>query len=233
MGGYRYRHAMNKWGKVSFIAGLVAATLLAGSAARAHILNMTEFHLAVDDTARGTLNVTIDLGQSLLPAGQYWAAVQAPSVSQQTQLIAEAVAQLEKGIIITARDAQLDLELAGFTLNAVSQAAIANPLTPQMAKIQFLVHAPQHVPLDRSEFSLAVAQDLEIPWPALVRADLPAARLPISRLLTETHRNTRPFSAESQRAGTSQMWSANLAGWFQQWVPFFSAISLMAKKLSA
>ena len=212
------KNPMKTWGKFCLGAWL-AVCLFAALPVQAHLLNMTEVHLQVLDADTAHVSVKIDLGQSLLSADQYWTATQLATADAQVRAIEPAIEALRQGLQLKVQQQVLQLELMSVNLNAVSAAAIRNPLTPQMAELTFHVAAPVDVSLDRAVFELTVMPQLEVPWPALIRADLPLAQLPVSRLLTEDRRSSGIFSAESRRPTEQAIWTADLASWFQEWVP--------------
>lgn len=152
-----------------------------------HVLNMTEVALRVSDGQAATLEVRIDLGQSgLLTAEQYWHAVSAQKKAEQEVLLEEALAALENGIVLQLNDERTPLEKVRWKIHAVSLEAIGNPLTPQMAVLEWtLVH-----PISAGDrVDLSLSEELSVPWPALLRVDFPNA-LPVSRLLTHERRSS-------------------------------------------
>ena len=191
---------------------LLAALLLAGPA-HSHLLNMTELSLQVQPDGASELVVRIDLGQSLMSAEAYWRAVNAEA-DEQRRLIADAVGQLEQGVQVHVGVERRPLVLREWALAAVSESAIRNPLTPQMATLVFTVAAG-----DDERVEIKLAEGLTVPWPCLLRVDIPGAETPVSRLLTNDTRSSRSIRLDTspQDAGRS-VW-INLASGFQSWVP--------------
>ncbi len=161
---------------------LLFLLLWCASAADAHILNMTRVTLALDAEREGTLEVRIDLGQSLLTPEDYLALARAPEAQQR--------ARLEP--ILERLTAELGIEADGIALPrtftsaefvADSIEAIRNPLTPQMATLRWTLPATSAEVVD-----VHLAESLDVPWPCLVRVDSSRRDLPVSRLLTEDRR---------------------------------------------
>lgn len=198
-------------------AGLISLLVFAG-AGQAHLLNMTELNLRVAPAGSNELVIRIDLGQSLMTPESYWQAVAAP-VSEQEVLLQSAVARLQKDLIVTADDHRLVLQLKRWQLEAQSLEAVRNPLTPQMATLTFDV--PEFA---AREIEVALSPGLDVPWPCLLRVDLPGTSLsgsaiPASRLLTDDHRSSRaiPLNGDAQMQTGGLLASAAAA--FQSWAP--------------
>ncbi len=153
----------------------------------AHVLNMTDVALRVSEGQAATLEVSIDLGQSgLLTAEQYWRAVSVQKESEQRALLEEALADLENGIVLRANGERIALEKVRWQIDAVSLEAIRNPLTPQMAVLEWVLVRPISA---GDSVDLFLAEELSVPWPALLRVDFQSA-LPVSRLLTNEYRSS-------------------------------------------
>ncbi len=188
--------------------------LLAAAPAHGHLLNMTEMHLQTLGDGSTTLEVRIDLGQSLLSPDTYWRAVAQSSRSEQRRIIEPAVDALEGGIQVLAGGHTATLSLREWHLEAASLEAIRNPLTPQMARLTFDVRS---APADTLEVHLATK--LQVPWPCLLRVDADGADLPISRLLTDDSRSSRPIHLVDAQAGANASWPVEAASAFQRIVP--------------
>ena len=83
-----------------------------------------------------------------------------------------------------------------------------------MATLVFTVAAG-----DDERVEIKLAEGLTVPWPCLLRVDIPGAETPVSRLLTNDTRSSRSIRLDTspQDAGRS-VW-INLASGFQSWVP--------------
>lgn len=198
---------------------LFAMLVLFTCESHAHLLNMTELHLDASDPRQGRLHVKIDLGQSLMQPEIYWRAVSADAAGQ-AQLIAPAVAQLARSIVISVDGELVKANLQSWQLEAVSLDAIINPITPQMAELVFALGA-SFSPEDEV-LEVRIDDDFEVPWPALLRVDYAGAPLPVSRLLTASERSSRPISLNGNSAASDSATLAGLALAFQSWAPGLS-----------
>ena len=123
----------------------------------AHMLNMTriEVNLAKDGT--GTATVIIDLGQSLMTPSDYWLATQAPK-SEQLELLQRPLSLLEQSIRYQIDGTHVEPVLTGWHIEASTLEAIHNPLTPQMAELQYEFRSTPG-----QTFTVALENDLEVP----------------------------------------------------------------------
>lgn len=161
-----------------FLACLLSALLMGTSTAHAHLLNMTRVALTLDPAREGTLEVQIDLGQSLLSPSAYLALARAEPALRDARL-EPVLSRLADGLVITADGAPLPRSFEDAEFVAESVAAVRNPLTPQMATLRWRLPATA---AERIEVRLA--DELDVPWPCLVRIDSARRELPVSRLLT-------------------------------------------------
>ncbi|MEE4380474.1 MAG: HupE/UreJ family protein [Pseudomonadales bacterium] len=162
----------------------VTCGLVLASGAHAHLLNMTRVTLALDPDGEGSLEVEIDLGQSLLSPEDYVALARASSERRDAAL-APVLARLEEGLGLVADGAPLPRAFEDAVLVAESLAAVRNPLTPQMATLRWRLPAT-----DAEAIEIRLADELDVPWPCLVRVDSTRRELPVSRLLTEDRRDS-------------------------------------------
>ena len=169
---------------VRHLAWLLAAWMLLTSPAQAHLLNMTRVALTVDPTREGTLEVRIDLGQSLLSPRDYLALARAAPPRRDARL-EPVLSRLAEGLVIIADGAPLARSFEGAAFVAESVAAIRNPLTPQMATLRWRLPATSAERID-----VRLGDDLEVPWPCLIRLDSARRELPVSRLLTADRRGS-------------------------------------------
>ena len=203
-----------------------------------HILNMTEITVVPGDQASGVIRITIDLGQSLMTPEDYWAASTEPDKEKRKDIVRIIVGQLNNGIRVFGDGKELAKAFANLELRAFSLEAIKNPLTPQMAVLEFTFQAgfvsaaatgalTEVAKNTVKDIAIEIADDLELPWPCLVRIERPLAKLPASRLLTEDKRQTGAVAlqdgAESE-AGTDWLTRATLQ--FQSWVGPITWLSL-------
>ena len=172
---------------VFYIAGLLL--LWAALPAHGHLLNMTEMSLQAAEDGSATFEVRIDLGQSLMTPEAYWRAATAGGRDDQERHLEAAVATLVDGVSVTADGHRAKLTLRDWRLEAVSPEAIRNPLTPQMATLVFDVNTSAAAAIE-----VSLAQSLQVPWPCLLRVDIPGVELPVSRLLTDGTRSSRPVA---------------------------------------
>lgn len=162
--------------------------------AQAHLLNMTRVSVALAPQAPGTLEVEIDLGQSLLSAQDYLDLARAP-LAQRSALLAPVLARLETGLILTVDGAPLERRFESAEFVAESLAAIRNPLSPQMATLRWTLPSAA-----AGAVEIRLAEDLEVPWPCLVRLDSAQRELPVSRLLTADRRASDPLAIAGDAA---------------------------------
>ena len=171
---------------------------LAPATSSAHLLNMTEIHLDATQPNSVRLDIDIDLGQSLMTAEEYWSAASSDS-NNQAEALRPIASQIESGLQVKVDGSAVSFELDSWQLTASSLQAINNPFSPQMAQLFFRLEAP--IPADAS-VELLIDDQLEVPWPALVRVDHSASLLPTSRLLTERERSSRPIFFGQKAAST-------------------------------
>lgn len=210
-----------KLGKV--IGGLWL--LLLTTAAQAHLLNMTDLHLDATNPDAVTLRVKIDLGQSLLSPEDYWRAVSADP-DEQLRTLEPAIAQLLDGLSLLVNGAAASASLQSWNLEAASLEAIENPLSPQMATLNFdlgRLGLESATALASATVELRIAERLEVPWPVLLRVDSAARPLPVSRLLTANDRSSRPILFANNSDSSTL---AKLAMKFQGWVPGLSWLAI-------
>ena len=150
------------------------------------MLNMTHIEVAVESSGAGTLTLNVDLGQSLMSPIDYWTAAQLAEPARDSRL-ARALAQLEKALRLYTNGQPVTLSRQSVHLQAESLEAVANPLAPQMAVIEYSFAARS--PTGAIEVSLK--EGIEVPWPGLVRLDVAGNPLPQSRVLTAETRNVR------------------------------------------
>ena len=131
----------------------------------------------------------IDLGQSLMTAEEYWNA-STSDIQEQSITIREIADEIKSGVRLTVDDRSVDFELHSWNLEASSLEAIKNPFSPQMAQLVFDLNST--LPSEGS-VEIQIDEQLEVPWPALLRMDHASSPLPISRLLTESERSSRPI----------------------------------------
>ncbi|MDA0689808.1 MAG: HupE/UreJ family protein [Proteobacteria bacterium] len=208
------------------IAALIL--MLLSTATNAHLLNMTDLHFDASDPEAVLLHIKIDLGQSLLSPVDYWRAVNSDP-AEQYALIAPAAGQLLNGMQILIGGTTVSGSLQSWSLEAASLEAIENSLSPQMAILSFdfgrLDISPTSEPAD-SSLELFLDEQLEIPWPALLRVDTSTRALPVSRLLTANDRRSRPISLIDNIETTGSSAMARLAISFQAWVPGLSWLAI-------
>lgn len=216
---------MEPWRSITWLQVCISLLVLFASGnVQAHLLNMTEIGVQVTEQGAGTVKMRIDLGQSLLSATDYWTMVQADLNNPAgTPPGLESVAhRLQQGLILTANGQPLSLALDRWELQATSLAAIENPLTPQMAVLTFRVEIPA-----TARLTLAINENLTLPWPSLIRLDHPFAQLPVSRLLTPDHRRSALFdpSEDTTVASTSSLFTI-LASHLQNLAPTLTWVAV-------
>lgn len=165
---------------------LLLLLCLCACAADAHILNMTRVTLALDTERTGTLEVQIDLGQSLLTPEEYLALARAPA-SQQGARLAPILERLTDALSIEVDGIALPRVFSSAEFVADSIDAIRNPLTPQMATLRWTLPATE---AEAEAVDVLLAESLEVPWPCLVRVDSSRRELPVSRLLSADRRTS-------------------------------------------
>lgn len=188
--------------------------MLAVGTGHAHLLNMTHISLQPETDEVGRLTIEIDLGQSLMTPEQYWQAVSAPARATQQTLVRDAITQLQQGVVVNVDGQAVPLALHDWSLQAVSAEAVTNPLTPQMARVEF------RLPLRAGQrLEVVLDEALSVPWPCLLRVDLPNSVTPLSRLLTADTRSSRSFSFAQASRKERTNWLLQLTEAYQSWVP--------------
>lgn len=204
------------------ISLIVCAWLLGAAVpAYAHLLNMTEMHLQTAEDGSTTLRVRIDLGQSLLTAEDYWRAASAADRGEQRQMIETAISALQSGIEVAVGKHAATLAVRDWKLEAVSLEAIRNPLTPQMAELTFDVMAPAAALVE-----VRLSDTLQVPWPCLLRVDVSGLELPISRLLTDDSRMSRPIDLTGDQNLGHDSWLVEATSAFQLAVPTITWVAV-------
>ena len=202
---------------VPFALSLVPAT------ASAHLLNMTEIHLDATQPDNVNLDIDIDLGQSLMTAEEYWSATSS-NLTEQAEALRPIASEIKSGLQVKVNGIVVSIELDSWQLTASSLQAIKNPLSPQMAQLFFKLKSP--IPADAS-VELLINDQLEVPWPALLRLDHAASLLPTSRLLTEKERSSRPiFLGEKAESIEGEGFSTNAVLAVQALAPGLKWIAL-------
>lgn len=199
------------------LTGFLAFALAWLPIAHAHMLNMTEIQIAAEADAAATVNVQIDLGQSgLMTPASYWDAVSNSESAAENSALNRALAALESGIEVTVDGRLRELKLRDYQAAAVSFEAIENPLTPQMAEVQYAMMGAR--PTSDSIIAIRLTDSLDVPWPCLVRVDS-FAPLPTSRLLTAGTRSSGDIRLDDggTMSGEGFMVSAVLR--LQAWLP--------------
>ena len=203
--------AVTKW--VGFLA--LALTWL--PVTHAHMLNMTEIQISADATSDATVTVQIDLGQSgLMTPESYWDAVSNPESVLKSGALYRALKALESGIEVVVDGQRRKLALRDYRATAISLEAIENPLTPQMADVQFALMGAR--PSSESIIAIGLKDTLDVPWPCLVRVDSFAA-LPISRLLTAGTRSSGDIRLNDSRAKPGEGYMVSAVLQLQAWLP--------------
>jgi len=154
------------------------------NSAFAHMLNMTQMELTVSEDKMAQVTLTVDLGQSLMSALDYWIATQADRSAQQS-LLQPVLDQLNNDLYFLVDGEKRRAILTGFEIGATSLEAIQNPLSPQMATLFYEFDAT-----GGEAVSVGLDPGLQVPWPFLLKVDIAGQRLPVSRLLTEVDRIT-------------------------------------------
>ncbi|MGK0341676.1 MAG: hypothetical protein ACJAXW_002227, partial [Candidatus Azotimanducaceae bacterium] len=164
---------------------MLACCLLSGVSVQAHMLNMTNIGITVDAEQQAVITLRIDLGQSLMTAEAYWGATQAIGVEQR-ELLQPTLDRLGRDLSFLLDGKVQRPQLTGFEISATSLAAIQNPLTPQMATLYYQLDVS-----GGTHLNVQLADQLEIPWPCLMKIDIAGQALPQSRLLTNVDRLSR------------------------------------------
>jgi hypothetical protein len=181
----------------------------------AHMLNMSDISLNLNDADIGEMVLRIDLGQSLMSAGDYWQAANQKSGSNQTVPLQQAISKLQQGVFIVASGYRVSLPRPEIKMRAATLEAIKNPLTPQMAELTFKLSLPEEI----KSLEIRLSNDLEIPWPCLIRIDQPKKNLPISRLLTDGSRSTGVIDLSDHQGLLGNDPLTELAMSTQSWTP--------------
>jgi hypothetical protein len=197
---------------------LLLSILLTASSAYGHMLNMTNIHILVDEQQQSTVTVSIDLGQSLLSAEDYWAATQAP-LSEQHIYLQPALAQLKQSLRFLVDGEVRNLQMIDFEIGALSLDAIKNPLTPQMATLRYSLNVA-----NGERIGVELDQGLEIPWPCLVKINVFGQNLPQSRLLTDYDR----ISIDASLSEKPLMHTTSLASLMSGWMNIAPGVSWVA-----
>ena len=182
-------HVVIRTAGCRFFIWALFACLFTPVTSSAHLLNMTELHLDSTHPTSTKLKIKIDLGQSLMTAEEYWNA-STSDIQEQSITIEEIADEIKSGVRLTVDDRSVDFELHSWNLEASSLEAIKNPFSPQMAQLVFDLNST--MPSEGS-VEIQIDEQLEVPWPALLRMDHASSPLPISRLLTERERSSRPI----------------------------------------
>ncbi len=185
----------------------------------AHLLNMTEVQVDMREPEAAKLIIKIDLGQSLMRPEDYWYAVSAQP-AEQAQLLAPIAEQLSSGINVFIDGQVYPPLLLSWQLEALSLEAIINPLSPQMATLTFALDT-QSVPAN-GVIEVSIDDNLEVPWPTLLRVDSAENPLPVSRLLTANERSSRPIALNPDSSNSDTSTSAGLMIAFLDWIPNIS-----------
>ncbi len=197
--------------------GFLALTLVWLPVIQAHMLNMTEIQISADATPDATVTVQIDLGQSgLMTPESYWDAVSNPEAALKGGALYRALKALESGIEVVIDGQLRELTLRDYRATAISLGAIENPLTPQMADVQFALMGAR--PSSESIIAIELKDTLDVPWPCLVRVDSFAA-LPVSRLLTAETRSSGDIRLDDLRAKSGEGYTVSAVLQLQAWLP--------------
>lgn len=170
------------------------------------MLNMTRISVSLEKPAAATLELELDLGQSLLTPFEYWEIVQ-KHPKEQLEKLGPIVRYLQQNIFVSTGGIAQALELESATIAAKSLQAIKNPLTPQMATFQFLLTPwdQQQATAPKATIQVSIGSQVDVPWPLLVRVDTPTRALPVSRLLTPSDRSTREIELWAATSDSSVM----------------------------
>ncbi len=199
-----------------FRFAFVLAALVFTNCASAHMLNMTHIDVQTQEMEPTKITVRIDLGQSLMSAGDYWMLANAPS-AEQTMLMQSVEEQLSAGLQFEVDGTTALPTLQSWHFPAVSLAAIENPLTPQMATLTYHLSV-----IPRDSIRVSLANNFDVPWPCLVRLDIADRELPISRLLTSFDRTSGSVALHGTTAGEEIDIGALMVSASQAWLPSLS-----------
>lgn len=185
-----------------------------------HMLNMTRVEVNLAQNGTGKVTILIDLGQSLMTPEDYWLATQAP-VQQQKALLQDALTKIEESFLFSLDRQRLQVGLTDWSISASTLEAISNPLTPQMAELQYEFRYAAG-----SEVTVAIADQLDVPWPCLVRFDIEGQQLPVSRLLTNGERVTRAVSLAPEVKGVTGSLFAKLVNEWAEIAPTMTWVAV-------
>jgi hypothetical protein len=188
------------------------------NSAFAHMLNMTQMELTVSGDKMAQATLTIDLGQSLMSARDYWIATQADRSAQQP-LLQPVLDQLNNDLYFLVDGEKRRAILTGFEIGATSLEAIQNPLSPQMATLFYEFDAT-----GGEVVSVGLDPGLEVPWPFLLKVGIAGQRLPVSRLLTDVDRTTSDVFLNSD----NQLEFDLAAGLVTNWARFAPELTWIA-----
>jgi hypothetical protein len=199
---------------------MLACCLLSSISVQAHMLNMTHIDITVDAEQQAVITLRIDLGQSLMTAEDYWVATQAIGSSQRA-LLQPTLDRLGRDLSFLLDGTVQQPQLTGFEISATSLAAIQNPLTPQMATLNYQLDVSGGTYLN-----VQLADQLEIPWPCLMKIDIAGQALPQSRLLTNVDRLSRDTLLSSGAANLETDGLAQLVYSWSRLAPEFTWVAV-------
>jgi hypothetical protein len=199
---------------------MLACCLLSGVSVQAHMLNMTNIGITVDAEQQAVITLRIDLGQSLMTAEAYWGATQAIGVEQR-ELLQPTLDRLGRDLSFLLDGKVQRPQLTGFEISATSLAAIQNPLTPQMATLYYQLDVS-----GGTHLNVQLADQLEIPWPCLMKIDIAGQALPQSRLLTNVDRLSRDTLLSSSAGNLETDSLAQLAYGWSRLAPEFTWVAV-------
>ncbi|MFT5560609.1 MAG: hypothetical protein ACI9Z9_000484 [Litorivivens sp.] len=199
---------------------MLACCLLSGVSVQAHMLNMTNIGITVDAEQQAVITLRIDLGQSLMTAEAYWGATQAIGVEQR-ELLQPTLDRLGRDLSFLLDGKVQRPQLTGFEISATSLAAIQNPLTPQMATLYYQLDVS-----GGTHLNVQLADQLEIPWPCLMKIDIAGQALPQSRLLTNVDRLSRDTLLSSSAVNLETDSLAQLAYGWSRLAPEFTWVAV-------
>lgn len=184
------------------------------------MLNMTNIGITVDAEQQAVITLRIDLGQSLMTAEAYWGATQAIGVEQR-ELLQPTLDRLGRDLSFLLDGKVQRPQLTGFEISATSLAAIQNPLTPQMATLYYQLDVS-----GGTHLNVQLADQLEIPWPCLMKIDIAGQALPQSRLLTNVDRLSRDTLLSSSAVNLETDSLAQLAYGWSRLAPEFTWVAV-------
>ncbi|MFT7140877.1 MAG: hypothetical protein ACI9B8_003309 [Sulfitobacter sp.] len=199
---------------------MLACCLLSGVSVQAHMLNMTNIGITVDAEQQAVITLRIDLGQSLMTAEAYWGATQAIGVEQR-ELLQPTLDRLGRDLSFLLDGKVQRPQLTGFEISATSLAAIQNPLTPQMATLYYQLDVS-----GGTHLNVQLADQLEIPWPCLMKIDIAGQALPQSRLLTNVDRLSRDTLLSSSAGNLETDSLAQLVYGWSRLAPEFTWVAV-------